>query len=1239
MPDDQPGNPTITPSGHAPGEVVLPLVRALESIRRRAWLLLLVAAICTILGFVIATVTGLGIADYYLRTPPTLRIAILVAGLIGIYSLLRARVIPALRFHPTLTEVALRVERTPQGKKAGLDGLLASGLELATPSPFAVDRDRSDKAVRRAAAAFTAAPRAFDILSPRRTLLAVAMAVVLALPAMGLSVWRPHYAAIALERIFTPWTSAAWPKRTQLADLTGITVHSSRASIPIRAIVQHEMKSTPDVWVRFRTVAGGVASSWRSELLTAQGRREHSPDAKTHGDLVERLIEADADASPALDAHEVVVEYRLQSIDDQTAITRVRLVDPPLIVRAEVEVVAPSYVPADAGQGAAGFVSGTEKLSEGVAVASVGPILAGSQVTVRSVLNKPVAAPAGGPGSLFVGPQPTSLQMTAEGPAWEITFVPESGVRVVMLPVDEFGIASPSEMVVGLSVVSDQPPTATILTPVQDEGVLATATITVEGEARDDVWLASAAIERQIAPRAAGSEGVTNPPSPPEEFAAAEATKSGVGAQARVVGELKLADMGVKPGDEITVCVLARDVYTRDGATHDPVRSAPRRLFVISEAQFVEQVQNELAAVRDAAMRLDQDQEQLAAQASRQTPAQRAGTQRSLTQRLVPPAELIDRLAERLARNALNDDAMRGMLTDAAESLRAAADESQRAAEALSQADNQVAAGQDPAEAERQAAAAQDQVRQELASLVGMLDRGQDGWTVRREIQQLAQAQRELANQTREATRQTAGKDAQSLTPMEREKLAGLAQQQQDLAARTEEALRQLEERAKALEQSDPGQAEAMRQAAQQGRERQVAANQRQAAQAIQENRSQSANELQQKAAEAMEQMLERFDQSQRQRDEALRRVLAELTDQIRGLVEQQRAQLDALSAAGANPAGAGLDRPMIHLHSSTLGLIDSVDRGPDAAKLVLPPLEAAAKAQGAAVELLRASSPSADQVRENEQVSLVSLERALSIAGTMSEKAEQQDQSRKRGEILEAYRAALEQQAAITFETSPLLGKTLDRRQRAGVRALGEREDGLRTTLAEIRAKNPDIEATIIFSYAHEQLDRVLTSAAEALRGGSVSRSVGRDQQMAEALLKSLVQAMSSTPQEQAFREGADEGGGGQGGGEGGEGGSEKPELIPDLAELQGLRGLQEIAALRTRLAGSTQEAITPQELADIQRLQRDIAERAKTLLEKLKKSQDGGDAAPDSPAPPAFSPQATSLKSPDPLSQERPR
>lgn len=1210
MPDHAPLSSTTPNASAAPansaGQDVTPLVRALERVRSRAWALLVLSSVASVLGIAIVSATALAVADYYLRTPSSLRIGLLVIGLVALWTIIRSRISPAVSFKPSLTEVALRVEKSQEGKAAGLQGALASGLELASEKKISsVDSLRASRAVNQAIDSFAKSPRSARILKPGYAGKALAAALGLALPAIILSAARPDLSRIAALRIFTPWSDAAWPKRTLLADLTAVTVHSSEASLPLRAIVHHQATQTPDVWVRFRTIIDGKQGPWRSELLTAQGKQAKSIDGLLEGDLVERLIEPSAGApdSPSSTAAVTELEYRFQSTDDQTALARIRLVNPPVVLRSEIDIVPPAYATASTVPGsAASYVSGPQPVTEGTSVATIGPVLAGSSVSVRATLNKPVLPPPAGAASMFVGPAPRDARITPQASDWNLSFTPESSVRLVMLPQDEFGIASPSETVIGVSVVADQPPTAAVLTPSQDEGVLPTAQLSIEGEGRDDVALRYASLEYQLAPAAAGSLGASVPPGPPVAMLRADAAATGgpLGSQARISTTLDLGSLGVKPGDEITLSTLAKDVYDRDGEQHEAVRSSGRKLLVISEAQFVEQMQNELAAVRDAAIRLDQDQAELVSKAAQQTPTQRATSQRSITQRLTPPAELVDRLARRVERNQLADQAMTGMLKDAAETLRAAADSSDQASQSLTQADRKSAAGEDP---EKDAAAAQEaqkQVREELASLVGMLDRGQDGWTVRREVQRLLDQQRDLTQQTREATSRVAGKPAESLTPAERQKLSALSQAQQDLSARTQEAIQQLDQRASALEKTDPGQSAAMKQAAEKGREEKVSENQRQAAQAITENRSQSANELQEKAAEAMEQMLQRFDQSERQRDDALRRVLAELADQIRGLIVQQKAQLEGLAKAGGVLAGSGLDVPLISLHSATLGLVDSVAEGPAAAREVAEPLRTAAEAQSLAIQELRRSEPQVDPAREHEQASLEALNNALELSRKLEQQAQQRDQGRQRAEILESYRAALEEQSAIGVDTDPLIGKTLDRRLRATARALGEREESLRATLQELRKKNTDIENTIVFSYAHDQIDALLRKTAETLKGGSAPRAVHRDQDSVVSLLKSLVQAMASSQQEDPFREGADEGDNQEQGGDGGAGGA-KPKLIPDVAELQGLRGLQEIAARRTRAASDAGSDADAGEISEIQKFQRDIADRAKTLLERL--------------------------------------
>ncbi len=1226
MPDHVPlSSPTarssVAPSSQRAGDIA-PIVRTLESVRRRAWVLLLVGGLAGIVGIAGVTVWTAGVIDFYLRGPMTLRLGLLIAAIAGLWVLVRRRLGPVVTFRPTLTELALRIEGTQEAARAGLRGVLASGLELAGRAPDAgTDGARAGLAVDEALARFEKSRAAAQVLRLNSTSRALGLALVLILPGLVIAAWKPALAGIGLERILMPWTDAAWPKRTALADATGLLAHSSRASLPVRAVVKHVYGEgyTPDVWVRFRTVVDGVAGAWRRELLTPQGRTATSPDGSLEGDLVERLIEPGlGEAGRGASAtSRVEMEYAFSSTDDQTEVQKIRLVEPPVIVRADVEVELPSYAvaPARAGGTAAAFVSGKQELAEGASIATVGTVLAGSRVTVRAGLNKPVAAPPTGTARLFSGEPPVDAQMSARGAEWTVGFTAERSTRLTLLPEDEFGISSPAETVVSLTVLPDQPPSAAVLTPAQDEGVLPTASVGVVGEGRDDVALAWASVEYQLIRGAAGSQGAPGAGEPAATLANSADRPGesglGIGTESRVEATLKLESLGAKAGDEVVLKALAKDVFSRAGAEHEAVASSPRRLLVISEAQLIEQVQSELAAVRDSAIRLDRDQEDLTKRAAQQTTGQQESAQRSITQRLAPPAELVERLSQRIERNGLTDRALSGMLKDAAETLRAAAEDSQKAAEDLSRADRKTAAGEDPAGDAAQARKDQDQVRDELGRVVGMLDRGQDSWTVRREVQRLLGQQKELLDQTREAGKATAGKAGENLTPQEREKLSALAQKQQDLSSRTEAAIDSLEQRARALEKSDPGQSAAMKQAAQQAREQKVTPSQRQAAQAINENRTRSANELQEQAAKALEQMLQKFDQSEKQRDEALRRVLAQLVEQIGALVGQQQAAVQALADAGANPGGKGLDAGMIALRGATLGLADSVREGARGARAIAQPLESAAESQDRAISELRGHSPSAENTRVHEQASLSRLNEALDLARKLEDQAGERDQGRQRGELLEAYRSALEEQSVVAVETGPLVGNALDRRQRATARALGEREEALRGTLAELRKKNGDIDQTVVFSYAHDQLDVMLKRSGDSLRAGAASKGVQRDQSSAIALLKSLVQALASNPQVDPFREGADEGADEQQGGGGGGGGGKPPKLIPEIAELQGLRGLQEIAGARTKAASESGADATAEEIGDLQKFQRELADKAKQLVDRLNNPEG------DKPAP----------------------
>jgi hypothetical protein len=59
---------------------------------------------------------------------------------------------------------------------------------------------------------------------------------------------------------------------------------------------------------------------------------------------------------------------------------------------------------------------------------------------------------------------------------------------------------------------------------------------------------------------------------------------------------LDLSSFSLKPGDELWLMTLASDNYILAGVKHDPVSSTVRKLRIVKEEEFVDQVRAELSA-------------------------------------------------------------------------------------------------------------------------------------------------------------------------------------------------------------------------------------------------------------------------------------------------------------------------------------------------------------------------------------------------------------------------------------------------------------------------------------------------------------------------------------------------------------------------------------------------------------------------------------------------------------------
>lgn len=1231
------------------------ILRALSRVRARARGLLLLRRLGMLLAVALPAIVGFALLDYLVRFPAAFRSVVLLAGLSVFVIAWWRLIVPAIRFAPSLTTIALRVESiSPR-----LAGILAAAVDFEqskgttgrAPSP--TEAALAQRVIDDASKLF-ASDAAARVLKPKSAMTGAGLGAAGLLAVLVPLLLVPTMWAIGAERVLWPWGGAAWPKRTGIVDATTAEVHPLGVALPLRAALTRSPRPADetDVAVRVRRIVDGQTIETRRLLLAHQGREVPG----MRGELFERLIEPSGDA----------VEYRFETSDDETAWRRVRLVPQPAIVRARATITPPDYVRdiAETLNQSASEPSGapptgpqiadtqtitTERsladelsldMGPGMDERAIAPqALIGAGVRLELTLNKE-ASIVNWPDLLAADPgiATDSIALDDAGDIVVLSFRLEGPARIVAALIDEHGIASADDAVYRFSAIADRPPTATIIDPPRDRTALPAALIDTTAEARDDVSLGALWLEHQrFVP--AGREG--GEPSGPggaveplaDPVRVAERTVIGQSI-ARTEQRLDLAELELNPGDELHLTTFATDIFAApDGTTRDAVRSTTRIIRIIDEAAFIDEIRSALTDVRETAIRMEADQRELregldrpGAEADRTTMREQA----RMTQRAARQEQALADLQRRIEENRLEDAQLRDLLAESRDALQEAGRSSARASEALDQAAAEAArrldeAGEDPAaqdeaaqlNAEERAKIqqAQDETEAELQRLIQTLDTGQDTWVVRNTLERLAREQRALETRTESLNNRTAGLTPEELAPDDRSELERIVEAQDALAERTRELLKEIEERAEALEQADPQSAQALREAAQRGEEQQVAQQMEAAAQQAQENQLTQAGQQQQQAAEALENMLRDLEGSEEQRAEVLRRVLRSVIESLDRLIADQQQELADLEAAEADGDLGGLDTDMIALFRNTLAVVDVVRAaGPELAA-VAALVGRASDAQSQAVSSLRSEgelAEIAEATRGHEQRALDLLLEARRRAQELDQQIEQQQQERQRDELRRAYRAALEEQILIRAAAGEFAAaEQLNRRDRIEVRQLGERQTALRDEMKRVLVDVVDMADAEVFEFTHERLDVVMEQAEAALGEVEPGEALS-PQDRSIAMLRGLVRALDQSRPDSEFDD-QEGGGGGSGSGEQGE-----QPLIPPIAQLRMLRELQ--ADLRSETSDAADASMAGQRPTQIERLareQRRLNELALKLIEQAQQQQGGG-MSPQRPAPP---------------------
>lgn len=1160
----------------------------LSSLRTRIRILLVAQRTAFVFSAMTVALSLFAIADFAIRFPTALRWCMWFAALGMLCWAVHRYLLPALRFRPSLTELALRLEHAGHAPR----GVLASGLELGVDA--SAPPELASRAAEAASRAAIAKMRGVYNLNRLRDAVIGVFTCGLAL-SVSLSI-APELSMIGARRVLTPWTDTSWPKRTSVADVLEGEAFPRGRPLALRAQVT-KYPSDPanaDVATDVNVSVNGV-DVYRGRVLLALQHSNHGEAAPTF----ERLLDIDALLPPTVNANDrVEVQYSHSTSDDRTEPRRVLMVEPPSVVETRLVAIPPEYLAGVTTRSESMLGKGTDDR------AFAGPFFAGSRIQLEVMFNKSIAAPNNDTEAALKSIIPalvgqSELQATLEASTWKITWTATKSLQIAVNPIDEFGLTSATEHLYRVDITDDAAPSATVVEPSQDESVLATADVDVSGEGRDDVGMHSVKVAMSVARRPGDSEGAPPDAEEMERYIAEASTSAEQPTATRATAKLALKDFSLSEGDEVRLVSEVRDLKIAATPEGTPIRSAARRLKIISESSFAEQIQNDLSNVREAAKRLVKEQSAISGareQAVRdpEQAREQVSRQDAVSDRLNPMSNTIKRLRAKVDRNNPGDESIDRLLEDAEGAASAARESSGRASTALDSLSRKSANDTTDTDA-RELEESQNRIENSLDDLVRMLERGRDGWAVRRALERIVTEQRQLADQTSAAGRELQGRSANDLNTSEREDLNRRAQKQQELAQRTRAMIDSMEEQARAMEQADPGLSTSMKSAAQTGRREQIAQQQEDAAKKIRENQTGSAQDGQREATRNLEKMLSELDRAQQRRDEALRRTVAELQESLERLRTMQSGELERLAMKVRVGGEEKLDAGMIAVNRATIDAIGKAESMSESAT-VPELLRSASTAQESAISILRKNDPDFAEADANERRSLARINEAIEELNKIDEDAKDREEQRAREELAKVYAQALEQQIALNVQVDPMIGKAPGRRERAALMQIGTEQESLRAMLAEQLTKTDGLEDAKVFRYAHERLDEAMLDAAALLSKADPTLTLKRRQTTAARVLGSLVQALRNEPQkDDGLREnegGDDSGGGG--------GGAAKKGLLPPGTELKLLRMMQHEAMERTR-ALSEEGAQDETELQAVSKLQGELHRRAAELLETL--------------------------------------
>lgn len=512
---------------------------------------------------------------------------------------------------------------------------------------------------------------------------------------------------------------------------------------------------------------------------------------------------------------------------------------------------------------------------------------------------------------------------------------------------------------------------------------------------------------------------------------------------------------------------------------------------------------------------------------------------------------------------------------------------------------------------------AQQDVRDELTDLISLLDRNEDAWVVTRQVESMLQEMEALQEATSQMAEETIGRARGDLDQEDRSELDRIAQRQRDVSRQAEELTDELRERSDVLRESDARRSEALQSAARRAERSDLSRTMNEASEQIQENRLANAQQAQEASTETLRRMLEDLNEDRKARAQQLIRQLASLVESLERLVNVNEDELIKLARVPAAGEEDHLDqaderaRSLIRFLRNTESVAGEARSAGSEAQRIARRIDSAADSQGRAIAALRSQDPDLQQAEFRLSESLTALKEALEFAREEEQQAREDEAREKREELRTQYTQLAERELGIrttTEEIDPEDGAELSRRALVQARRLSVEQEEIRLALRTLLEEHPELDESILFERVHGFMDDWAASTRDALRDGETGSWVQeREELLIEALLGLVAALEEGEADDSPFEENQQQQQGG------GQGGNQQQQLVPPIAELKLLKGLQEQVYRRTRrISDQVDDGEVPASRADavleeLGQMQKELFDLGIQLLESIQEERPG--------------------------------